>query len=90
MAIIDKFKTESGEPRYRVRYDYYANGERKQRARTFKSSKGANAFLVKVEHSINTGMYADACGFTVGQYLDLWLDTYAVNVRPNSSKNYSV
>jgi len=90
MASIDRFKTDSGESRYRVRYAYYANGERKQRARTFISSKEANAFLVKVEHSINIGMYADARGFTVGQYLDLWLDTYAVNVRPNSKKNYSV
>lgn len=90
MASIDKFKTESGEQRYRVRYAYYKNGVRMQRARTFKLSKEANAFLAKVEHSINTGMYADARGFTVGQYLDLWLETYAVNVRPNSRKNYSV
>ena len=90
MASIDKFKTESGEQRYRVRYAYYKNGVRMQRARTFKLSKEANAFLAKVEHSINTGMYADSRGFTVGQYLDLWLETYAVNVRPNSRKNYSV
>lgn len=90
MASIDKFKTELGEQRYRVRYAYYKNGVRMQRARTFKLSKEANAFLAKVEHSINTGMYADARGFTTGQYLDLWLETYAVNVRPNSRKNYSV
>lgn len=90
MASIDKFKTELGESRYRVRYAYYANGVRKQRARTFKTSKEANAYLAKVEHSINTGMYADARGLTVGQYLDLWLDTYAVNVRPNSLKGYKL
>ena len=36
------------------------------------------------------GMYAEARGFTVGKYLDLWLNTYAVNVRPNSRKNYNV
>jgi len=90
MASIDKFKTESGEQRYRVRYAYYKNGVRMQRARTFKLSKEANAFLAKVEHSINTGMYADARGFTVGQYLDLWIDTYAVNVRPNSRNSYEV
>ena len=90
MASIDKFKTLSGESRYRVRYDYRDNGERKQRTRTFKSSKEANAYLVEVEHSINTGMFSDARGYTVGQYLDLWLETYAVNVRPNSKKNYSV
>lgn len=75
MASIDKFKTEKGEPRYRVRYAYYKNGVRMQRARTFTLSKDANAFLAKVEHSINTGMYADARGLTVGEYLDLWLDT---------------
>lgn len=90
MASIDKFKTVSGEPRYRVRYDHYANGEREQRARTFKSSKEANAYLVEVEHSKNTGMYADARSLTVGDYLDMWLDTYSVNVRPNSKKNYDV
>lgn len=90
MASIDKFKTDAGEPRYRVRYAYYANGERKQRTRTFKTSKDANAYLAKIEHSINTGMYADAHGLTVGEYLDLWLDTYAVNVRPNSRKGYQL
>jgi len=90
MASIDKFKTEKGEQRYRVRYAYYKNGVRMQRARTFKLSREANAFLAKVEHSINTGMYADARGFTVGQYLNLWLNTYAVNVRPNSHKSYEV
>ena len=55
-----------------------------------KRRKMPTPFLAKVEHSINTGMYADARGLTVGEYLDLWLDTYAVNVRPNSRKNYSV
>jgi len=90
MASIDKFKTESGESRYRVRYAYYANGKRKQRTRTFKSSKDANAFLAKVEHSINTGMYADARGLTVGEYLDLWLETYALNLRPNTLKGYKL
>jgi len=90
MASIDKFKTDTGDPHYRVRYAYYANGERKQRTRTFKTSKDANAYLAKVEHSINTGMYADAHGLTVGEYLDLWLDTYAVNVRPNSRKGYKL
>jgi len=90
MASIDKFKTEKGEPRYRVRYAYYKNGVRMQRTRTFILSKDANAFLAKVEHSINTGMYADARGLTVGEYLDLWLDTYALNVRPNSRKGYKL
>jgi len=90
MASIDKFKTESGEQRYRARYSYYANGMRQQRTRTFRTAKDANAYLAKIEHSINTGMYADARGLTVGEYLDLWLDTYAVNVRPNSRKGYKV
>jgi len=90
MASIDKFKTNSGEQRYRARYSYYANGERKQRTRTFKTSKEANAFLAKVEHSINIGMYADAHGLTVGEYLDMWLDTYAVNVRANTRKGYQL
>jgi len=90
MASIDKFKTQTGEQRYRVRYAYYKNGVRMQRARTFKLSKDANAFLAKVEHSINTGMYADSRGLTVREYLDLWLDTYAVNVRPNSRNSYEV
>jgi integrase len=90
MASIDKFKTESGKQRYRARYAYYTNGKRVQKTRTFETAKDANAFLAKIEHSINTGMYADAHGLTVGEYLDLWLDTYAVNVRPNSRKGYQV
>ena len=88
MATIEKYKTDSGAARWAVRYDVYENGKRKQKKRAFKTSKEASAFRAKVEHAIHTGMYADARGLTVGEYLDLWVNTYAATVRPNSEKNY--
>ena len=88
MATIEKRKTRSGATRWMVRYDVYENGERKQKKRTFKSAKEASTFRAKTENAINTGMYADAKGLTVGAYLDLWVSAYTANVRPNFEKNY--
>lgn len=88
MASIEKYKTDSGAPRWLVRYDVYVNGQREQKKKSFKTSKDANAFRSKVEHAINTGMYADARGLTVGEYLDMWVSTYTTNIRPNSLRGY--
>ena len=88
MASIEKYKTASGAVRYQVRFDVYTNGQREQKKKSFKTSKDASAFRSKVEHAINTGMYADARGLTVGEYLDLWVNTYTANIRPNSEKSY--
>lgn len=88
MASIEKYKTDSGAARWLVRYDVYINGAREQKKRSFKTSKEASAFRSKVENAINTGMYADARGLTVGEYLNLWVDTYTTNIRDNSKKGY--
>lgn len=88
MASIEKYKTDSGAPRWVVRYDVYENGKRKQKRKTFKTSKDASAFRSKVETAINTGMYADARGLTVGEYLDLWLSTYTTHNKPNAIRGY--
>lgn len=88
MATIEKYKTDSGAARWAVRYDVYENGKRKQKKRAFKTSKEASAFRAKVEHAIHTGMYADARGLTVGEYLDLWVKVYTTNLRPNSLRGY--
>lgn len=88
MATIERYKTDNGAARWAVRYDVYENGKRKQKKRAFRTAKEANAYRAKVENAINTGMYADARGLTVGEYLDLWVNTYTVNLRPNSQRGY--
>lgn len=88
MASIDKTKNSTGKPCWIVRYDVYENGIRKQRKRSFKTAKEANAFRSKIENDINHGLYTDSRGFTVGEYLRHWFDTYSTNLRNNSKKEY--
>lgn len=88
MASIDRIITKSGEYRWKVRYDVYENGTRRQKTKTFATSKAAKAYQAEVEHSINTGMYADARGLTLGAYLDIWIDTYTAHNKPNAVRGY--
>ncbi len=88
MASIEKYKTDGGAPRWRVRYDVYINGERQQKKRSFRTAADAKAFGAKTEAAILSGMYADARGLTVGEWFDTWLKTYTTNVRPNTLRDY--
>ena len=65
-----------------------SNGARKQKAKSFSSAKAAKDFAATTESAILTGRYSDAHGITVGQYLDTWLTTYTINIRPNSLRGY--
>lgn len=89
MASIEKYKTEQGQQRWRVRADYYdMGGKRQQIKRVFKTAKDANAFAAKVENEKNTGMFAYSKGLTLGAYIDKWLETSTVNVRPSTLASY--
>lgn len=88
MASIEKYKTDHGLQRWRVRYDVYENGKRVQKKKSFDSAKAAKAYSADVAHSINVGLYADSRGLTVGEYLDLWLETYTTHNRPNAVRGY--
>lgn len=88
MASIEKYQTDSGANRWRVRYAVYENGKRVQKKKSFDNAKDAKAYQAKVEHSINTGMYADARGLTLGEYLDLWIEAYKHNLRGSTEHSY--
>lgn len=51
--------------KYRVRYDVYENGVRKQRNKTFTKAKDAKAFAAEVEHELQAGTYTNAGKLTV-------------------------
>ena len=70
--------------KYRVRYDAYENGQRKQRNKSFNKAKDAKAFAAEVEHELQTGTYANAGKITVEAYLDQYFVTYCAHMRPNT------
>lgn len=88
MASVEKYKTDNGKIRWRVRYDAYVNGERIQRKKSFNTSKDANDFRVKMENAIRSGVYADAHGMTVAEFLEDWVQTYTKHLRPNTLADY--
>jgi len=79
MATISKLGD-----KYRVRYDVYENGQRKQRNKSFDKAKDAKAFAAEVEHELQTGTYANAGKITVEAYLDQYFDTYCAHMRSNT------
>jgi hypothetical protein len=54
-----------------------------QKAKTFKTKKAANAFLVEIEQSLNHGTYIDpnAGKLAFGDYAQRWLDARHVEIR---------
>lgn len=70
--------------KYRVRYDVYENGVRKQRNKSFSKSKDAKAFAAEVEHELQAGTYANAGKMTLNEYLDQYFETYCAHMRPNT------
>lgn len=90
MSTITRFTTQSGSPRWQVRYDVYLNGRRVQKKRNFTTSKAAKDFAATTEAAILAGRYADARGLTVGRYLEIWLETYTTHCRPNTRKGYAL
>ncbi len=70
--------------KYRVRYDVYENGIRKQRNKSFSRAKEAKAFASEIEHEIQTGTYANAGKLSLEEYLKQYFDTYCAHMRPNT------
>jgi len=66
-------------------------GKRKRFRAYAKSSTEANAMRIKVLRDLQTGAFIDSENITVGEWLDIWLDTYIKSkVRPNTCDNYSM
>jgi integrase len=80
MASIHTLTTGAGERRYAVRYR--ENG--RQRSRTFLRKRDADAFRADTIRRRQLGELYEDDGGTLGEFVDGWLDRYALRVRPSS------
>jgi integrase len=68
-----------------------SDGSRRQRRRTFRTRKEAEAFRTKALHEIQNGGYVEPTDQTLGDHLLGWLESYArVNVRPSTFQSYEL
>ncbi|NLD48475.1 MAG: site-specific integrase, partial [Clostridiaceae bacterium] len=66
-------------------------GKRKRYRNYAKSSKEANALRLKVLQEIQQGIFVDSENITVGEWLDIWMQTYVkAKVTSNTYDNYSM
>ena len=86
MATIEKYKTKSGY-RWRVRW---RTEDGKQRSKTFDRQRLAKDFLTKLEHQMREGSYIEPSSITLKEYLESWIDTYKINISPNTERGYRV
>jgi len=65
-------------------------GKQIQRSITGKSQKEVAQKLRQVTTDLDNGCYTDPCDLTVAQWLDLWLSTYLLNVKPRTVESYEM
>ena len=75
--------------RYTAGYDP-GTGKQIQRSITGKSQKEVAQRLRQVTSEIDNGVYIPPCDLTVGQWLDIWLSTYLLNVKPRTIESYEM
>jgi hypothetical protein len=63
-------------------------GRQIQRSVYGKSQQEVRKKLQAVCVSINDGLYIDPIGYTVGQWLDIWLYEYMPNIKPSTLISY--
>lgn len=86
MATIQKYKTEKGE-RWRVRW---RDETGKQKSKTFDRQRLAKDFLTKLEHEMREGSYVEPSSITLKEYLESWIESYKINIAPNTERGYRV
>lgn len=86
MATIEKYKTKNGQ-RWRVRW----RDERgKQHSKTFDRYQLAKDFMIKLEHQMREGSYIEPSSITLHEFLKSWIESYKINIAPNTERGYRV
>ena len=74
MRGITKRTTKGGEVRWDAVWDEpSADGNRKQRKKTFRTKKEAERFRTKTMHELHSGAYIQPSTTTVADYLEEWV-----------------
>lgn len=64
------------------------DGKQKQVEIVCKSHAEANKVLTDTLSKIDAGTYCEPTKMTVGQWLDEWVDTFLINLKPGTVSNY--
>ncbi|MDE6455593.1 MAG: site-specific integrase, partial [Dysosmobacter sp.] len=64
-------------------------GKQRQRSFTGKTQKEVREKLQAAAVAVNEGTYTDPARLTVGQWLDIWMRDYLVNVKSTTFQAYS-
>ncbi len=75
------------EARYTTGYDP-GTGKQIQKSITGKTQKEVAQRLRQITLEIDMGTYQEPCKMTVGEWLDIWLDDYLVDVKPWTAVKY--
>ncbi len=86
MASIRKYTTNSGKPRWQVRW---REGNR-EITKSFDRSKTAHDFMVKLEHDLRQGSYVSPVKITIEDYLDQWLPVHTQRLSDKTKLNYEI
>ena len=76
------------EARCTVRYDP-GTGKQRQKSITGKTQKEVAQKLKQMSLDVDNGTYQEPSKMTVGEWLDIWLETYLGGVRPYTVLNYT-
>jgi integrase len=91
---VEKRKRADGATTYRARVDLPADpatGKRRQRSKSFPTSKAAHDWRNKMLTEIRRGDVVDTSTRTIGEILTEWLETVAaLRVRPTTLEDYEV
>lgn len=89
MGSIQKIKGKSGHS-YKIKYDVYIDGVRKQKSQSFKgiSEPEAKRILREKETALYNGIEVDPGKITLGQYLDKWLESHKKSIEKYSIQSY--
>ncbi len=92
-TIRKKTITRNGKPysyweaRITTGYDP-GTGKQVQRSFSGKTQKEVREKMQAVAVELNNGTYKEPCKLTVGEWLDIWKDTYLNNIKPRTVKIY--
>lgn len=89
MASVEKYFTNNGSPRWRVRYrvSYYGKQVQKKKA-GFKTERDANRWRAKIEMELEHKDYIPVSNKTLAQYMNDYLQIYCSDLAPKTIISY--
>lgn len=88
---IKRIELKDGTVRYRFVVDVGRDpvtGKRKQETHTYDTKKEAKAEHARIKHETDRGTYVRPSKLTVGEFLDIWLETATRDVEDGTAANY--